>query len=194
MTPSLRPDLRISRREVLVATLSTAVATTSGAGVLAQSATPASEATPETPQFTVNVRPERVRFDERFEVWVTGLEPYENATVTSRFEDAVTNIWATTAEFKADQFGNIILSGSVPISGIYNMADSMALVWAALSRSWVYAPNYSGDEVIDIICERTDGTAATTSVVRSIGESASQFIDIYGEGGVYARYLPPLND
>lgn len=194
----------VSRRHI-VRSAAVALAAASIAGrTQARQATPEPHGSPVPASWGIQITPEAVRFDEPFIVEVFGLQPDEHVTVRSRFEDARGQVWEASADFIADASvdrftgtaGYLNVSGAVPVGGSFDVADSMALVWAAtigLSKS-AFFPAYTEQATVAITCERATGSI-TRQVTRSFGERLTTPLDIQQpEGGIVGRYYPPLDD
>jgi dienelactone hydrolase len=185
--------IRFTRRSFLthsVPTIGLALTTTRTETAHTQ-ATPDSSpiASPTPPEPAIVVDPPNVRFDERFEVFVGGLEPNERVTVTSSFA----NSWSSQAEYMTDDYGYVALSQTAPNSGNFSEADSMAFIWAAGSpTSKGYSPDYDGEEIVEIRAE-TGSLTLTAQVKRTFGERQSPSVAISEPDGIQAKYFPPLD-
>jgi dienelactone hydrolase len=163
------------------------------AGAMAAHSATAQQATPAVSTWGIWVSQDQVRFDERFEVFVGGLKPDEIVTIESSFKDGVGNHWAATATYTADDFGTINVSGTIPDEGMFAAADSMGLIWGAKSRTWSYAPNYAGEEHIDLVCKRS-GEEATARVTRTFPQPLPDPIDVREDNGLIGTWFPPATN
>jgi hypothetical protein len=73
---------------------------------------------------------------------------------------------------------------------MFAAADSMGLIWGAKSRTWSYAPNYAGEEHIDLVCKRS-GEEATARVTRTFPQPLPDPIDVREENGLVGTWYPP---
>lgn len=168
---------RISRRSLLTTLATPSLIASSGSRTSAASERPSSRypkvaldaaesstATPEvgaiTPQ--LQVTPNQIRFDERFDVQVTRLRPGQEVTITSTFIDYSAPFTAT-ATFVADTWGVVDLSAQQPTSGTWDVPDAMGLVWSAQGRA-SYRPPISAPERI-LISTVVDNVEVSDEIV-----------------------------
>ena len=125
---------RLSRRQLLAASTGTLLAAPRVAPneLLARQTPVASpDASPVASGPQLHISATEVQFDEAFEIGVTGLNPGDEVTIRSDFTDLGRRHWSAEATWQADSFGNIWCSGFPPVSGTFDVADSMAFIWAA---------------------------------------------------------------
>lgn len=127
-------------------------------------ATPASESDI-VPQLHVN--PTAVRLDERFDVWVTGLEPGQEVTLSSSFTDVDGTEWTAQSAFIADELGVVYPSGQRPISGTYDVPEAMGLIWSAQGNRLHY-PSLLAEETVTIAARLDDAVIVEELVARQI--------------------------
>ncbi|MFD8722645.1 acyl-CoA thioesterase/bile acid-CoA:amino acid N-acyltransferase family protein [Streptomyces sp. NPDC059629] len=73
--------------------------------------------------------------DQAVHVRISGLEPGEEVTVTSRAVDRQGTSWRGRATFTADAHGRIALDTATPTSGTYHRPDGMGLFWSMVPRT-----------------------------------------------------------
>src|SRR5215471_1052993 len=78
----------------------------------------------------IAVAPARVLLDERFSVRLSGFEPGSQVTVRARMPDDAGRTWQSSATFAADASGAVDVDAQRPISGSYDSADTMGLIWS----------------------------------------------------------------
>jgi hypothetical protein len=97
---------------------------------------------------TIRVTPERPALDTELRVRLAGLPPGQGVTVRAESSDPAGRSWISAATFTADRDGLVDLTRDAPVSGSYQQADAMGLIWSmrpagsadpALARSR-YAP------------------------------------------------------
>ena len=157
------------------------------AGHATPAATPA--ATPSGPQLVVT--PTEVAFDERFDVWLTGLEPGQAVTLTSTFEGYGSGFTAE-ATFVADDLGIVDLASHAPVDGDWWVADTMGLIWSATGKTF-YRWSTTGSEPITITATSGDQVIGEKTIARTILPEgrAPEYID---EDDMVANYYAPVED
>lgn len=215
-----RIERRISRRRFVTSTTMalTGASLLTGPDALASQEAAATPATPlpgaGTPEATpavapillpvagpqLLVTPSTVRFDERFDILVLGVEPGQNVTITSTLGSAGPP-WTATATYTAPQipgFPDISYvdpAAMIPIDGTFDVADTMAFIWAATATSSpVYAMNRAGDrETVTITAAIGDVEIGTASIERSIAGDAASVANV-DEDGLVGRFYPPVDN
>ena len=76
------------------------------------------------PQF--HISPDTALIDERASIRLSGLPPDQTVTIRAQMG----NDWSSHAVFQTDASGEIALAAQKPLSGTYDVADSMGLVWS----------------------------------------------------------------
>lgn len=117
---------------------------------------------PNTSRPALGVMPTAVRFDERFDVWITGLQAGQEVTLSSAFVDLGVTMWLAEATFVADETGYLNPSMQQPISGTYDVPDTMGLIWSAQAGGRYTPPTLGSEEIViratidgDVIGEET---------------------------------------
>jgi hypothetical protein len=185
------PAARLTRRAFAAAFPMALIPGTTAAG--RNQATPAATplASPSAMGPSLHVEPTTVRFDERFDVWLTGLEPGEEVTVASSFENYGIGLSAE-ATFAADQDGVVDLASREPLDGTWRVPDTMGLIWSA-RRSGRYLPHMVGTERITITASIADEVIGEKAIERSILPEDRGPEYIFGDDMV-ADWFPPAAD
>lgn len=173
---------RITRRQLLTAStaaLSTAPFITREP-VFAQTpaASPGASPVAAGPQLYVSAT--EVQFDEAFEIGVTGLQPGDEVTIRSDFTDSRGQDWSAEATWQADRIGNVWCSGFPPVSGTFDVADSMAFIWAASTGNPTYhGPALFGPEAVTIKATMQGNDIGNETMLRTIlpGRDTSEYIN-----------------
>lgn len=96
--------------------------------------------------------------DQKIEIRIEGLEPFQEAEIYARAEDQKGIFWDSRAKFQADDHGAINVSSSPPLEGSsYTSADTMGLFWSMLPAS--------GDETASFKCKDDSFLAEVELVV-----------------------------
>jgi hypothetical protein len=78
----------------------------------------------------IGVQPSHLLIDERWQVQILGLEPYQWVTLRAQMPDDQHRVWESDAVFAVDADGKVDLTTQAPLSGTYEGVDSMGLVWS----------------------------------------------------------------
>jgi dienelactone hydrolase len=83
-----------------------------------------------------------VQYDTRFHFSVHGLESGQVITIEATFSDARDQAWKSAARYVEEGFSTVSPVVQVPESGSFDVADSMAFIWAATTANpdAFYAP------------------------------------------------------
>jgi dienelactone hydrolase len=180
--------MRVSRRRLAGLVSAAAVATTSREHhAFAQSSTPV--ATPVvalSAEPTLHVSSKSVRIDEAFEIWVDGLQPDDEVTISSSFGG-----WSAEAIYRANEYGYVAPSEQVPERGTFDVADSMAFIWAATSFSSYYRPGLTIPDVVTITASmfgKTFGSMELERHVLSVGYPE----EYISNDDMVAYFYPPI--
>lgn len=181
------PNIHLSRRQFLAAS---SLAATLPAHVLAQSASPG--ATPVTGDAALQVSPHTVRYDEAFDIVITGLEPEVEVTIQSSFLDSRARTWGAEATWIADSTGTIACSQTPPIYGDFTVADSMAFIWAAsaLAEMW-FDPDPVGSYPVTITASIDGEPVGAATVERTFLPDGFEAEEVVTRDLV-AVYVPPI--
>jgi dienelactone hydrolase len=156
-------QLRLSRRRFTSLTGASMLA-----GGLLPPLTSAQDATPDhagRSSAVLHVSPVRVRFDEAFDIRVSGVEPGQEVTITSKFGG-----FAAEATYLADERGRVYPSGMKPIEGNFDVADSMAFIWAATKAGGDqnYYPSITVPELVTLSASGHGSDIGTIVIERFI--------------------------
>ena len=78
----------------------------------------------------LQVSPDRPLIDQSVLIRATGLKPGERISISAALVDGAGQSWASQADFKADDDGNINVSEQAPVSGSYKEVSAMGLIWS----------------------------------------------------------------
>lgn len=146
----------------------------------------------------LEVTPSAVNFDERFDIVVTGIEPGQEVTITSRLGSAGP-AWTAAATYVAPEIPyapgvSYVDPGAItPVDGTFDVADTMAFIWAATapeSPLYYVFPQPGDIETVTITAEIGDVEIGTTSVERSIAASDEGPLYVVEDGLVGSFFLP----
>jgi len=124
------------------------------------------------PGFRIQIEPATAPYGTPFSIMVTGLKPDERVTVKARSTDAKNIQWESTADFKADEQGNVDVGLQPPLSGSYSGADVFGLLWSMkpLNSKSDRPVSYRDDEVngwtVDFTAANAAGTTASARLRR----------------------------
>lgn len=185
---------RITRRQLLTA--STAALSTAPfivpTRLFAQTPSASPEASPVAAGPQLYVSATDVQFDEAFEIGVSGLQPGDEVTIRSSLTDGRRQDWSAEATWQADRYGYIWCSGMAPVSGTFDVADSMAFIWAARTG---YPSNHAttllGAEPVTITAHLNGAEIGRRTILRTIrtGRDTSDYINT---PDLVAHYYEPL--
>lgn len=153
------------------------------------------QATPAGPPATsgpsLGVTPTEVRIDDRFDVWLIGLQTEQEVTLSSTFVDLGGTMWQSEATFVADATGYLNPAMQQPIAGTYDVADTMGLIWSAQAGGRYRPPTLGSEEVI--IRATVDGEVIGEEMIeRTVLPAARRPRYIYDETMVANYYEPDL--
>lgn len=178
---------RLTRRQFLAApTLSLAMPSTA----IARQATPGASPVPGGPFLLVG--PTSHRYDEAFEIAVDNLEPGAEVTIRSSFTDISGALFRAEATWAANEYRYISCSETPSIRGDFDVADSMAFIWAASRgyESWYALPVY-GSETVTITAHAGETFIGEAAIERTLRPDDEYHQEIRGEDLV-AFYFPPV--
>ena len=139
------------------------------------------------------VAPTAVRFDERFDVAVAGLQPRQEVTISSAFKDAMLTDWSAEASFAADAYGVVNPSAQRPINGTFDVPDTMGLIWSAqASDTGYYAPLLTGAETVTITATTNEAEIGQATVERTILPAGNRSTYI-NEDDMVANFFEPVS-
>ncbi len=130
------------------------------------SASPA--ASPATNGLQLYVSATDVQFDEAFGIGVRGLDPGDDVTIRSDFTDERGRRWSAEATYLTGDPGFVDCSIQAPYDGSFDVADSMAFIWAATSPSPYYAPTLFGPEQVTITASVGNSEIGSVEIERAI--------------------------
>jgi dienelactone hydrolase len=79
---------------------------------------------------TLEVSPPRIMADESAVIRARGLEPHERVAIRAELTDGGAQVWASEADFIADDQGIVDASTQQPVAGSYKGLSSMGLIWS----------------------------------------------------------------
>jgi dienelactone hydrolase len=115
----------------------------------------------------LTVAPRDVLIDQPVSITVSGLRPRSMVTLTATTRSALRNLWKSTATFRADANGRVVVSRSPSLAGSYRGRDGMGLLW---SMRWNgcedcrMAPSVVS--TVRLVAQHGGRTLATTSFTR----------------------------
>jgi dienelactone hydrolase len=181
------PHARLTRRQFLAAsTLSLAMPTI----VTARQATPAASPVPDGPHLIVGAT--SLRYDEAFEIAVNNLEPGTEVTIRSSFIDGRARTWRAEATWIANEYRYIACSEYPPVRGDFDVADSMAFIWAAKAAGDPYfVPPIYGPNPVTITASIGDEQFDAATIERTVLPQGAYHEDITGEDLIGSYFQPP---
>jgi dienelactone hydrolase len=81
---------------------------------------------------TLEVTPTHIMADEAATIRATGLQPHERVSIHAELMDGADHLWASQAEFIADDGGSIDTAKQAPAKGSYKAVSAMGLVWSMM--------------------------------------------------------------
>lgn len=137
-----------------------------------------------------------MRFDERFDVQVTGLRPTQQVTVSSTITDGRDSEWSAEATYEAPFAAtalNIVDPSALrPVDGTFDEPDTMGLIWSAASPGApYYVPIMIGEETVTITATVDGDTIGTAEVSRTVlpeGHGSSYVTN----DGLIANFFEPV--
>lgn len=148
---------------LLLAVLAVSCAGGSGIPVTTQEAEPASTLV------TIKVEPARALIDEVVSIQLSDLAPGQNVTVRARTRFHTSHVWESYATFMADKNGSVDVSAQQPLTGTYETADPMGLLWSMIPPRGEDATSFEDGldpVIIDLIVEVDGRTAASAQLER----------------------------
>ncbi|MFC1767834.1 acyl-CoA thioesterase/bile acid-CoA:amino acid N-acyltransferase family protein [Candidatus Margulisiibacteriota bacterium] len=143
---------------------------------------------------SIIVVPEAPFVDEQMRIIISGLEPYLPITVKAIMKDGRGELWASQAEFKSDENGTADLATQKPISGTYEDADPMGIIWSMEPVDKKTASIYKNDTIkpedLKIIVEIYGNEVAVKKINRVYMAPGVKRIPI-SEGGLYGVLFKP---
>jgi dienelactone hydrolase len=142
----------------------------------------------------LTVTPREVLVDQPVAIAVSGLRPRATVTLTATTRSARGNLWTSTATFRADANGRVVVSRSPSLSGSYRGRDGMGLFWSMRWNSCAdcaLAP--APVSPVRIVASQSGRTLATASFTRRTETSGVTIRNttLAGEGFVGCLYQPP---
>lgn len=145
----------------------------------------------------LEVSPLAVRFDERFDIAVTGVEPGQPVTITSRLGEygpswTATATYTAKALYGAADLGYVDPASMIPIDGTFGVADTMAFIWAAQAPGspWYTFPRQGESETVTITAALGDAEIGNATIERLIPAGAEGAVEV-DEEGLVGRFFHP---
>src|SRR4051794_29450501 len=143
----------------------------------------------------IDVEPSRALVDERLSIRLSGFEPGQRATVRARMPDDQGRVWESSATFAADAGGTVDVGAQPPLSGSYDSADAMGLIWSmravdgdALSRG--FSKTSQTPTVLTITAE-IDGQGVSSAEIERLWASPDVTrTEVRDQGMIGAFYQP----
>lgn len=85
-----------------------------------------------TSSVSVQILPARCYFDEPVQIVVQGLCPEQTVTLTAKVKDDKGMIFQSSAEYQANENGEVDLNCSPCLAGSYSGVEPMGLFWSLL--------------------------------------------------------------
>jgi dienelactone hydrolase len=136
----------------------------------------------------LTVTPTSVQLNEPFSVSLTGLEPSQKVTVSSRFVDYQNREWTASATWEASGT-ELDLGAQPPIEGDFTVPDPTALIWAANGAPY-YAPTMLGEETVAMTAAVDGRQIGQETVARGLSLPDDQPTYIYTEEMVGNFFAP----
>jgi dienelactone hydrolase len=124
-------------------------------------------------------------------ITISGLRPQSTVTLGASTRSTAGNVWTSSATFRADANGRVIVARSPALAGSYRGRDGMGLFW---SMRWnactVCAMPYGPVSTVRLAASQGSRVLATASVTRRTGTSAVTVHNttLAGEGFVGCFY------
>lgn len=148
----------------------------------------------------LEVSPPAVRFDERFDIAVTGVEPGQPVTITSRLGEygpswTATATYTAKALYGAADLGYVDPASMIPIDGTFGVADTMAFIWAAQAPGspWYTFPRQGESETVTITAALGDVEIGNATIERLIPAGAEGAVEV-DEEGLVGRFFHPAGE
>jgi len=133
-----------------------------------------------------------VQADEAFDLGVIGLAPGAEVTIRSEITDIRNRTFSAEATWVADAFGQVDCARTAPVSGTFDVADAMALIWAATGTA-PHNATLVGPELVTFTATAGGGALPPVSIERQILPMGHGVRMVDGEDFI-AEYYPPLAD
>ncbi|GLV54672.1 acyl-CoA thioesterase [Dictyobacter sp. S3.2.2.5] len=78
----------------------------------------------------MRVEPLQAQADQKIDIQLSRLAPYQEVTVTASTRDDSGMLWRSTATFQANAQGIVQLANQRPLRGTYQQRDPMGLIWS----------------------------------------------------------------
>lgn len=139
---------------------------------------------------SIDVQPISPLIDEVLSINVSGLAPHERVSIRSTAMG-----WQASAEFEADDTGEVDLGKQAPISGSYKGVDPMGLVWSATPAA--SAPQLQAEttdplppvtKLFEVILDDTV-IASTTIERRFVADGVTR--EVVRESGLFGTLFLP---
>jgi dienelactone hydrolase len=132
-------------------------------------------------------------FDEQVSVVIEDAAANESVTLRASAIDDLGHRWCSHASVRADAAGRIDLASAVPVSGTYDVADSMGLFWsmkldAAVVERSPFIKRDSEPVTVEITADADTGACASVSIRRRFRTEAIDQMDIREDGLVGTMY------
>jgi dienelactone hydrolase len=156
--------------------------------------TSAGHGAPAATHVVITVAPRDVLVDQPVAITVSGLRPRSTVTLTATTRSALGNVWKSTATFRADPKGRVIVSRSPSLAGSYRGRDGMGLFWSMRWGSHIdvamAAPAVSTVRLVAGAGGRTLATASFTRRAEAPGLTVHN-TTLASEGFVGCFYSAP---
>jgi dienelactone hydrolase len=148
---------------------------------------------PSSRRARLDVAPRRPLIDTELHVRVLDLPPLRQVTVRAESVDAAGQAWRAHATFTADSAGTVDLARAAPLSGSYQDADAMGLIWS-MEPVGRLDPGLARDRLASVplrlLAEADGGQRASTQVRRSFMPDGMERTEIRELGLVGVLFHP----
>ncbi len=143
---------------------------------------------------SIEVNPPKALVDEVVSIRLLGFAPEDRVTIRANMRCSASSFYESWATFVVDETGQVDLSTQQPLTGTYEIIDSMGLFWSMQKHRDIdieFSPvGIAEPQIIDFSVEVDGNTVASTQVERVVMAPDVTRISVRENGLVGTLFLP----